>query len=486
MQEESPVNDSALAALEAEVTAARAGGDAAALARALGELAAALWQSGLLDRADKLFLEQWRVSLAAGLEAGLHDSFRDLIALSRSRGDVDGIVDLCVARHDARSAAAGSEDTVVFMAELATELADEGSTAASLQLLEAAERMARDGQEYRTAGGLLGRRARLLADDGDVQQALDLTEQRLELARREGLVELEVEALCARAELLLRMGDVAAAVSAQAEAETTARERGAREDLAQALAARRVAAVTQPDVPALSDREFAEAMNLALEFDRPDLTARLLWPDTPATFFDLEDAVKRAAAAVTADALRRNRDFALDNDKCRTTLFFSDALVARADAGLRSDDWSKKGLCHFKLDEQEEAIAAYHEALALDDANAQPPAGLAISLLRLGRIDEALSAAREAVALDADSGPLWFDLALGFLDQAESHPGLEERGINALRHGIECAPRLAQTPMPDPGTGEMVPAKELVTRYALVPEMDVEAVVAPATEGAAS
>jgi tetratricopeptide (TPR) repeat protein len=483
--EESLVEDDALTALEAAVKAARAGEDAAALARALGRQAAVLWQSGELNPADELLLEQWRVSLAAGLEVGLYDSFRDLIALRRSRGDVDGIVALCVARHDAGSEAPGSEDTVVSMAELATELADERSTAASLRLLEAAECMAREGRDYRTTGGLMGRRARLLAEDGDVQQALDLTEQRLELARDEDLVDLEVETLCARAELLQSMGDVAGAVSARSEAEATARARDAREDLAQALADRRVAAVTQPDLPALSDREFSEAMNLALESDRPDLTAQLLWPDTPATYFAFEGAVKRASEAVTADALRRNRDFTLDNDKCRTALFFSDALMARADAALVSDDWSRKGLCHFKLDEQEEAIAAYHEALALDDADAQPPAGLAISLLKLGRIDDALSAARVAVALDADIGPLWFDLALGFLDQAESHLGFEERGINALRHGIEHAPHLAQTPIPDPATGEIVPAKELVVRYELMPVLGVEAVLAPPIEGAA-
>ena len=486
MPEESLVEDDALTAVEAEVKAARADGDAAALARALGRQAAALWRSGFLDRADELLLEQWRVSLAAGLEAGLHDSFRDLIALRCSRGDVDGIVALCVARHDAGSEAVASIDTIVSMAELATALADEGSFAASLRLLEAAERMSTDGREYRTAGGLMGRRARLLAEDGDAQQALELTESRLELARRESLVDLEVEALCARAELLQRMGDVAGAVSARSEAEATARARDAREDLAQALADRRVAAVTQPDAFTLSGAEFSEAMNLALEFDRPDLTARLLWPDTPATYFALESAVKRAAEAVTADALRRNRDFALGNDKYRTTLFFSDALMARVDAALVSDDWSAKGLCHFKLDEQEEAIAAYHEALALDDADAQPPAGLAISLLKLGRIDDALSAARVAVALDADIGALWFDLALGFFDQAESHPGFEERGMNALRHGIEHAPHLAQTPMPDPATGEIVPAKELVVRYELMPVLGVDAVLAPPIEGAAS
>jgi tetratricopeptide (TPR) repeat protein len=118
----------------------------------------------------------------------------------------------------------------------------------------------------------------------------------------------------------------------------------------------------------------------------------------------------------------------------RAARFATDDLVEQ-------EAWVNKGAAHAQLEEYDEAIGAYQEALAIDDDSehaASAETNLAYALWEFGRTEEALEHAERAVELDPRFPQAWYNR--GFF--------LRERGIledavtafdNAIRLGMRNA-----------------------------------------------
>ncbi|MFW6448712.1 MAG: tetratricopeptide repeat protein, partial [Halobacteriota archaeon] len=109
--------------------------------------------------------------------------------------------------------------------------------------------------------------------------------------------------------------------------------------------------------------------------------------------------------------------------------------------------WTNKGVAHAQLEEYDEAIGAYREALALEDTTdflAEAETNLAYALWETGRDELALEHAERAVERDPHLPQAWFNRAFlaaerGLLEDAKfalenaERLGLRDRQVLELK-----------------------------------------------------
>jgi tetratricopeptide (TPR) repeat protein len=108
------------------------------------------------------------------------------------------------------------------------------------------------------------------------------------------------------------------------------------------------------------------------------------------------------------------------------------------ETGVAQEAWVNKGVAHAELEEYDEAIGAYREALRLDDDSehaASAQTNLAYALWESGRTEEALHHAERAVELDPRFPQAWYNRGFFLAER-----GLLEDAVdafdNALRLGM--------------------------------------------------
>ncbi|WP_410766020.1 tetratricopeptide repeat protein [Haloferax sp. DFSO60] len=117
-----------------------------------------------------------------------------------------------------------------------------------------------------------------------------------------------------------------------------------------------------------------------------------------------------------------------------TEAFERVARYAQDDAPIAQEAWVNKGAAHAELEEWDEAIGAYYEALSLDDDSehaATAHTNLAYALWESGRTTDALDHAERAVELDPRFGQAWYNRGF-FLHER----GLNEEAVNAFDNAI--------------------------------------------------
>jgi tetratricopeptide (TPR) repeat protein len=100
-----------------------------------------------------------------------------------------------------------------------------------------------------------------------------------------------------------------------------------------------------------------------------------------------------------------------------------------------------KGAAHAELEEYDEAIGSYREALRIDDDSehaASAETNLAYALWQFGETEEALEHAERAVEIDARFGQAWYNRGF-FLRER----GLNEDAVNAFDNAIRLGMRTA-------------------------------------------
>jgi len=103
--------------------------------------------------------------------------------------------------------------------------------------------------------------------------------------------------------------------------------------------------------------------------------------------------------------------------------------------------WVNKGVAHAELEEYDEAIGAYREALRIDDDSeyaASAETNLAYALWEFGEAEDALHHAERAVEIDPRSPQAWYNRGF-FL----SERGLHEDAVNAFDNAIRLGMRNA-------------------------------------------
>ena len=124
-----------------------------------------------------------------------------------------------------------------------------------------------------------------------------------------------------------------------------------------------------------------------------------------------------------------------------TETFERAAQFAPDDSLEEQEAWTNKGVAHAELEEYDEAIGAYREALRIDDESehaATAHTNLAYALWEFGETEQALEHAERAVEVDPRFGEAWYNRGF-FL----SERGLAEEAVNAFDNAIRLGFRNA-------------------------------------------
>ncbi len=147
-----------------------------------------------------------------------------------------------------------------------------------------------------------------------------------------------------------------------------------------------------------------------------------------------------------------------------TEAFERAARFADEDSLDAQEAWVNKGAAHGQLEEYDQAIGAYQEALRIDDDSehaASAETNLAYALWEYGRTEEALEHAERAVEIDPRFPQAWYNRGF-FL----SERGLFEDAVNAfdnaLRLGMRNADILEEKALALEELGEEEAAQEAI------------------------
>jgi tetratricopeptide (TPR) repeat protein len=124
-----------------------------------------------------------------------------------------------------------------------------------------------------------------------------------------------------------------------------------------------------------------------------------------------------------------------------TETFERAARFAPDDSLDEQEAWVNKGVAHAELEEYDQAIGAYQEALRIDDDSehaASAETNLAYALWEFGRTEEALEHAERAVEIDPRFPQAWYNRGF-FLSERGLHEDAVSAFDNAIRLGMRSA-----------------------------------------------
>jgi tetratricopeptide (TPR) repeat protein len=169
----------------------------------------------------------------------------------------------------------------------------------------------------------------------------------------------------------------------------------------------------------------------------PPILARLILNQTKGKGGELMEKL------INLSQFRENRDKNIDISNYQEALNFCNLLIAHFKNNLTFDDWFKKGLCHFKLNQNEDAINNYNKALKLDATNCQILVNKAICLLRIDAKDEAFQIFRSVLSSNPNIGPAWFNIGYYYMEHSDHVKGAYEKGVSAFRRAVKLIPEIA-------------------------------------------
>ncbi|WP_058367042.1 tetratricopeptide repeat protein [Haloparvum sedimenti] len=146
-----------------------------------------------------------------------------------------------------------------------------------------------------------------------------------------------------------------------------------------------------------------------------------------------------------------------------TSTFERAAMFAEDDSLEEQEAWVNKGAAHAELEEYDQAIGAYEEALRIDDDSehaATAETNLAYSLWEFGRHEQALEHAERAVEIDPRFAQAWYNRGFFLVER-----GLAEDAVtcfdNAIRLGHRNADVLEEKARALEKAGETEQAEEV-------------------------
>ncbi len=147
-----------------------------------------------------------------------------------------------------------------------------------------------------------------------------------------------------------------------------------------------------------------------------------------------------------------------------TEAFERAARFADEDSLEAQEAWVNKGAAHGQLEEYDQAIGSYQEALRIDDDSehaASAETNLAYALWEYGRTEEALEHAERAVEIDPRFPQAWYNRGF-FLSERGLYEDAVNAFDNALRLGMRNADILEQKAMALEELGEQEAAQAAI------------------------
>jgi tetratricopeptide (TPR) repeat protein len=183
---------------------------------------------------------------------------------------------------------------------------------------------------------------------------------------------------------------------------------------------------------------------------------------------------------VKIEDLRQLINEHFEKEEYEKSLDFCCSLHKEHEAELTSADMINKGLCHFRLDQEEEAIGCYDRALQIEPDNIIALTNKAVSLYNLGKIEESFRLFGQVLTRNPNVFPAWYYIGMynlkKFSDSAD--PKAKAIVVNAYRQVTRMAPDIGSFAIHDPVKGIDYTLELFLLLNDDIPELPVEEVIA--------
>lgn len=177
------------------------------------------------------------------------------------------------------------------------------------------------------------------------------------------------------------------------------------------------------------------------------------------------------------DQLRREIESHFEKEEYLQALEHCVALLGEYRQQVTFDDIFKKGLCHFKLEEDAEAIGCYNKALELEPDNVMALTNKGICLFNLNKTREAFQIFNLSIKLNPNVFPPWYYMGYFYLGlfMKTGDLSIMEKMVNCYRKVVGMAPDFGGFAMHDPITDADFSIETFLTLHNDVPELPVDA-----------
>jgi len=152
------------------------------------------------------------------------------------------------------------------------------------------------------------------------------------------------------------------------------------------------------------------------------------------------------------EELRQLVDDSFDKEEFLNALEYSVELISQHADQVTFDDIFKKGLCHFKLEEDAEAIGCFNRALEREPDNVMALTNKGICLFNLDKVNEAFAVFNQAIKLNPNVFPPWHYMGLHYLRTYLKTGDLAAmiKMVNCYRQVVGMAPDFGGFTIHDP------------------------------------
>jgi len=184
---------------------------------------------------------------------------------------------------------------------------------------------------------------------------------------------------------------------------------------------------------------------------------------------------------MTIEELRKRVDECFDREEFLSALECSVELMSRHAREIGFDDIFKKGLCHFKLEEDAEAIGCFNKALEKDPDNLMALTNKGICLFNLGRTEQAFQEFNKAIKINCAVFPPWHYMGMHHLRNYLENGDLSslEKMINCYRQVVGMTPDFGEFVIHDPVTRADYTLLEFLLLHQDVQELPVNILTCP-------
>lgn len=176
------------------------------------------------------------------------------------------------------------------------------------------------------------------------------------------------------------------------------------------------------------------------------------------------------------EELRRKIDSHFEKEEYMEALERCVSLLDEHRQQVTFDDIFKKGLCHFKLEEDAEAVGCFNRALEMEPDNVMALTNKGICLFNLKKVPEAFGIFNLAIKLNPNVFPPWHYMGFYYLGifMKTGDTFIMQKMVNCYRQVVKMAPDFGGFTMHDPIKDVDYSIDLFLTLHDDVPELPVD------------
>jgi tetratricopeptide (TPR) repeat protein len=157
---------------------------------------------------------------------------------------------------------------------------------------------------------------------------------------------------------------------------------------------------------------------------------------------------------VKIDDLRILRDAYMDKDNYSEAMEKCNELAKEQGSEITFDDLFKKGFCHIKMEQNNEAADCFTTAVNLEPQNVAALTNQAICFFNLGDFAKAFKIFAESIKIDPQNLPAWHYIGIYYLKEYYNTGDVKtkQKLVTCFRRMVEIDPNVAEIVVSDPVT----------------------------------